>query len=48
MGLQSMQKFKTADGEGLRRLITDNLNNLDNERVKREILILLQEVLPHG
>jgi len=46
--LQSMQKFKTADGEGLRRLIEDNLPNFTNERVKAEILILMREVLPHA
>ncbi|MDP9176026.1 MAG: metallophosphoesterase [Planctomycetota bacterium] len=47
-GLQSMQKFKTADGEGLRRLIEDNLPKFTNERVKSEILILMKEVLPNA
>jgi predicted phosphodiesterase len=47
-GLQSMQKFKTADGEGLRRLIEDNLANFTNERVKTEIMILMKEVLSNG
>jgi hypothetical protein len=46
--LQSMQKFKTADGEGLRRLIEDNLVNFTNERVKAEIMILMKEVLPNA
>jgi predicted phosphodiesterase len=47
-GLKSMQKFKTADGEGLRRLIEDNLSKFTNDRVKAEILILMKEVLPHA
>jgi predicted phosphodiesterase len=44
-GLQSMQKFKTADGEGLRRLIEDNLATFTNERVRTEIMTLMKEVL---
>jgi len=47
-GLQSMQKFKTADGEGLRRLIEDNLSKFPNERVRTEISILMKEVLPNA
>ncbi|HEX4123917.1 MAG TPA: metallophosphoesterase [Tepidisphaeraceae bacterium] len=47
-GLQSMQKFKTADGEGLRRLIEENLAKFTNERVKAEIINLMKEVLPHA
>jgi predicted phosphodiesterase len=47
-GLQSMQKFKTADGEGLRRLIEDNLSKFPNERVRSEISILMKEVLPNA
>lgn len=46
--LQSMQKFKTADGQGLCRLIESNLDRFSNERVKIEIQKLLQEVLPHA
>lgn len=48
IGLQSMQKFKTADGEGLRRLIAQNLPSLGREQVKNEIMELLNEVLSHG
>ena len=47
-GLQSMQKFKTSEGEGLRRLIEANLPHFSNERVRKEILVLLKEVLPHA
>ncbi len=47
-GLQSLQKFKTADGEGLRKLIADNLPTLGSERVKSEIIALLKEVLPNA
>ena len=47
-GLQSMQKFKTADGEGLRRLIEDNLGTFANERVRSEITRLMMEVLPNA
>ena len=47
-GLQSMQKFKTSDGEGLRTLIAANLPAFTNERTRREILLLLKEVLPHA
>lgn len=47
-GLQSMQKFKTSEGEGLRRLIEANLPRFSNERVKAEILVLLKEVLPNA
>jgi DNA repair exonuclease SbcCD nuclease subunit len=47
-GLQSMQKFKTSEGEGLRRLIETNLPRFSDERVKKEILILLKEVLPNA
>lgn len=47
-GLQSMQKFKTSDGEGLCGLIESNLARFSNDRVKREILVLLKEVLPHA
>jgi predicted phosphodiesterase len=47
-GLQAMQKFKTADGEGLRQLIEGNLSTCANERVKKEIMLLMQEVLSHA
>lgn len=47
-GLQSMQKFKTADGEGLRRLIEDNLSKFPNERVRSEIMLLMKEVLSNA
>ncbi|HZL34530.1 MAG TPA: metallophosphoesterase [Tepidisphaeraceae bacterium] len=47
-GLQSMQKFKTSDGEGLCRLIEANLPRLSNERVRQEIVNLLKEVLPNA
>ena len=43
-----MQKFKTADGEGLRMMIESNLPNIGNERVKEEIINLLKEVLPNA
>ncbi|HEY8746693.1 MAG TPA: metallophosphoesterase [Tepidisphaeraceae bacterium] len=47
-GLKSMQKFKTADGEGLRRLIEDNLSTFANERVRTEITTLMNEVLSNA
>ena len=43
-----MQKFKTFEGEGLRRLIEANLSSFSNDRVKTEILNLLKEVLPNA
>jgi hypothetical protein len=47
-GLTAMQKFRTEDGEGLRRLIEQNLPGISNERVKTEIQNLMNEVLNHG
>jgi hypothetical protein len=48
IGLQAMQKFRTPDGEGLRRLIESNLPGIADERVKIEIQNLMNEVLSHG
>jgi predicted phosphodiesterase len=47
-GLAAMQKFRTKDGEGLRRLIEENLPLIANDRVKIEIQNLMNEVLNHG
>jgi predicted phosphodiesterase len=47
-GLAAMQKFRTKDGEGLRRLVEENLPCISNEKTRTEIEKLLSEVLTHG
>jgi DNA repair exonuclease SbcCD nuclease subunit len=47
-GLSVMQKFRTEDGEGLRRLIEQNLPDIPDQRVRIEIQNLMNEVLNHG
>jgi predicted phosphodiesterase len=44
-GLAALQQFKTAGGEGLREFLERNLDQFPDERVRREVRALAQEVL---
>lgn len=47
-GLAALQKLKTSGGEGLREFLGRNLSQFTDERVRREISVLADEVLSHA
>ena len=44
-GLAALQQCRTSGGEGLREFLDKNLAQFDNERIRREIMVLAEEIL---
>ena len=47
-GLAALQQCRTSGGEGLRDFLHKNLPNIENQRVRDEIVLLSKEVLEHA